>query len=181
MKTNFWAGVENATLVRDARLFATAAHAAVAQLRKYTNEPYIVHPIEVASIVATVPHTPEQLAAAYLHDVLEDTQVTEPVLRELFGDRVTDLVVWLTNVSKLSDGKRSVRKELDRQKLAKAPAEAQTVKLADLISNTGSIVAYDPEFAKTYIPEKRDLLEVLTRGDRTLLARAHAQLKESGF
>ena len=44
-------------LVIKARTFAVAAHAAVAQLRKYTNEPYIVHPREVAQIVGTVPHT----------------------------------------------------------------------------------------------------------------------------
>ena len=51
--------------VERARIFATAAHAAVDQRRKYTNEPYIVHPTEVAAIVAGVPGaTPEMIAAA---------------------------------------------------------------------------------------------------------------------
>jgi hypothetical protein len=50
------------------------------------------------------------------------------------------------------------------------------VKLADLISNTRSIVAHDAKFAETYLSEKRELLKVMTKGDPTLLARAHEQI-----
>lgn len=157
--------------VERARIFATAAHAAVDQRRKYTNEPYIVHPTEVAAIVAGVPGaTPEMIAAAWLHDVVEDTQVTEQVIREEFGDAVADIVMWLTDVSRPEDGNRARRKAIDRAHTAQAPAEAQTVKLADLISNTKTITAYDPEFARVYLEEKRQLLEVLTRGDAGLRA-----------
>ncbi|NDF14778.1 HD domain-containing protein, partial [bacterium] len=54
------------TLVEKARQFATLAHEG--QVRKYTGQPYIVHPEEVAGIVSTVPHTEAMLAAAFLHD-----------------------------------------------------------------------------------------------------------------
>jgi guanosine-3',5'-bis(diphosphate) 3'-pyrophosphohydrolase len=57
------------TLEDRARTFATAAHAAVGQLRKYTHEPYIVHPAEVVSIVKSVAHTEAMVAAAWMHDV----------------------------------------------------------------------------------------------------------------
>jgi hypothetical protein len=57
-----------------------------------------------------------------------------------------------------------------------APAEAQTIKLADLISNTRSIMEHDEAFAKTYLAEKRLLLEVMTKGDRGLLAVARKQI-----
>ena len=160
------------TMVERARVFATAAHAAVGQKRKYTFEPYIVHPTEVASIVATVPHTNEMLAAAYLHDTEEDTCVTNEDIAREFGAEVAELVGWLTDVSKPEDGNRAVRKAIDREHTAQAPAEAQTVKLADLIANSRSIMAHDPAFAKTYLEEKRMLLEVLTRGDATLMAQA---------
>ncbi len=167
-------------LVERARIFATAAHGAVGQLRKYTFEPYIVHPTEVAEIVKTTTGcTHHMIAAAYLHDVLEDTKVTEEVLRTEFGDKVTDLVVWLTNVSKPSDGNRKIRKELDRQNLAKAPAEAQTIKIADLIANTPSIVAHDVKFAKTYIPEKEALLSVLGKGDDRLWCEAYQMINSA--
>ena len=158
--------------VERARVFATAAHAAVKQVRKYTFEPYIGHPAEVASIVATVPHTDEMLAAAWLHDTVEDTGVTIVDIQAEFGNEVAELVGWLTDVSTPEQGNRAVRKAIDREHTAMAPAAAATVKLADLIANSRSIMAHDPAFAKVYLEEKRMLLEVLTRGDATLMAQA---------
>ncbi len=163
-------------IVEKARVFATAAHAAVGQTRKYTGEPYVVHPIEVSELVASVGGTEAMVAAALLHDVLEDTEVTVDVLEEQFGSEVADLVLWLTDISKPEDGNRSTRKVLDRQHSAAAPAAAQTIKVADLISNTRTIVEFDPGFAKTYLAEKRLLLGVLTRADPTLLAMARTQI-----
>lgn len=161
-------------VIEKARVFATAAHAAVKHVRKYTGDPYIVHPVEVARIVASVPgSTPDMIAAAYLHDVVEDTGVTIEVILGEFGADIATLVGWLTDVSKPEDGNRAVRKARDREHSAAAPAEAQTVKLADLISNSRSIVAHDPAFAVTYLEEKRLLLAVMNKGDPTLMAEAH--------
>lgn len=165
------------TLIEKARAFATAAHAAVGQLRKYTFEPYIVHPAEVAALVATVPgHTPEMIAAAWLHDTVEDTGVTSELIRKEFGDEVAELVGWLTDVSRPDHGNRAARKAVDRAHTAGAPAAAQTIKLADLIANTRSIMAHDEKFAVTYLAEKRMLLEVMTKGDPGLMAQARAQI-----
>lgn len=163
-------------LVTRARVFATAAHAAVRQLRKYTFEPYIVHPAEVAKIVEGVGGSEAMIAAAWLHDTVEDTEVSIELIRVEFGSEVSDLVGWLTDVSRPDHGNRAVRKAIDRAHTAAAPAEAQTVKLADLISNTRSIVAYDPKFAETYLAEKRMLLEVMTKGDPKLLTIAWGQI-----
>ncbi len=160
-------------IVRKAQVYAMAAHAAVGQKRKYTGEPYIVHPAEVASIVARVPGaTEDMVAAAWLHDVVEDTGCTITDIHMGFGADIAALVSWLTDVSQPSDGNRKFRKAMDREHTAQAPAEAQTIKLADLISNSRSIMAHDPEFARTYLEEKRLLLEVLTKGDPELHARA---------
>ena len=163
-------------LVTRARVFATAAHAAVGQLRKYTFEPYIVHPAEVASIVMAHGGTDAMVAAAWLHDTVEDTGVSIELIRKEFGSEVSDLVGWLTDVSRPEQGNRAVRKAIDRAHTAAAPAEAQTVKLADLIANTRSIVAHDEAFAKVYLAEKRQLLEVMTKGDPRLRERALAQI-----
>ena len=164
------------TIVERARVFATAAHAAVGQLRKYTFEPYIVHPREVAQIVESAGGTPEMIAAAWLHDTVEDTGVTIETIREEFGSEVAELVGWLTDVSRPEQGNRAVRKAIDRAHTAAAPGAAQTVKLADLISNTRSIMAHDPKFAITYLAEKRALLEVMTKADPVLMARAREQI-----
>lgn len=147
------------------RLAVKAHHG---QKRKYTGEPYIVHPLIVANLVSKVPHTPQMIAAALLHDVIEDTEVTFDDIDRLFGSYVTNLVWMLTDVSKPEDGNRATRKEIDRKHLAKASPEAQTIKLADLIDNTRDIHLYDPKFSVVYLKECCALLEVLREGDETL-------------
>ena len=157
-------------LVKRALAFATLAHGD--QKRKYTGVPYIVHPIEVMEIVKTVPHDDEMLAAALLHDVVEDTDVTIEEILAAFGDDVASLVADLTDVSKPEDGNRKLRKGLDRDHSAESSARAQTVKLADLISNSADILENDPSFAKVFLAEKELLLEVLVKGNVDLHARA---------
>jgi (p)ppGpp synthase/HD superfamily hydrolase len=116
--------------------------------------------------------TPDMVAAAWLHDVVEDTGCTFTDVHMAFGIDIATLVGWLTDVSRPEDGNRATRKAMDRAHTAEAPAEAQTIKLADLISNSRSIMQHDPEFAKVYLEEKRLLLEVLTKGDAGLHAEA---------
>jgi (p)ppGpp synthase/HD superfamily hydrolase len=161
-------------MLDDVLKFATAAHGD--QKRKYTNDPYIVHPIAVAEIVKTVPHTDEMIAAALLHDVVEDTPITIDDIKNKFGDKVADLVGWLTDISRPEDGNRKTRKAIDRDHSARAPAEAQTIKVADLIHNTQSIEKYDPNFWKVYKEEKIKLLSVLTEADQTLVRIAQQQV-----
>jgi (p)ppGpp synthase/HD superfamily hydrolase len=151
-----------------AKAYATAAHKA--QVRKYTNEPYIVHPVEVMEIVMTVNHDEAMLSAALLHDVVEDTECTIEDIHREFGTDVALLVDELTDVSKPEDGNRAHRKALDREHSAMACPRAQTVKLADLISNARDIVKHDPKFAKVFLHEKRQLLKIMTTGDETLYA-----------
>lgn len=170
---NFTMELTGMDVVQKAQVFAIAAHSAVQQKRKYTGEPYFVHPAEVARIVASVPgSTPDMVAAAWLHDVVEDTGCTFTDIHMAFGIDIATLVGWLTDVSKPEDGNRAVRKAIDREHSAAAPAEAQTIKLADLISNSKSIMEHDPKFAVTYLEEKRMMLEVMTKGDPGLYAEA---------
>lgn len=157
-------------LEKHALTFATEVHRN--QRRRYTNEPYIVHSIAVAELVRTVPHTDEMIAAALLHDVVEDTPTTLPDLHQRFGTNITQLVAWLTDVSTPFHGNRETRKELDRLHISLAPPEAQTIKLADLIHNCVSIRENDPAFWRVYRHEKARLLEVLHSGHPHLMARA---------
>ena len=161
------------TLVAHAHLFALRAHHG--QQRKYTGEDYIVHPVEVMDIVMSVPHSEDMLCAALLHDVVEDCGVTLDEITEQFGFAVEDLVFWLTDPPAVKGGpNRAERKRMTRERYSIAPPQAQTIKCADIISNTQSIVEHDPDFAVVYLSEMRALLEVLDRADPTLLARARA-------
>ena len=161
-------------LVVRSRAFAAAAHGALDHRRKYTSEPYIEHLESVARMVAEVSGTPEMIAAALLHDIVEDTPVTAEQIEMEFGAAVAELVRQLTDVSRPEDGNRAHRKALDRDHLGEGSAEAKRIKLADLIDNAISIEKHDPRFAKVYMREKQLLLEVLADGDARLLSRAKA-------
>lgn len=151
------------TLVDGARLFAQYAHGAIGQCRKYTDDPYIVHPAAVVGLLRQVTQDPHVLAAGWLHDVVEDTGVTLDTVRELFGDRVADMVDALTKRPGATPPQVEVQ-------LHYASADAQTVKVADIIDNCLSIRIRDPDRAQRYLQLKRSQLEVMDK--------AHPALRE---
>lgn len=129
------------TLLDHAIIFATKAHSGMT--RKGTNVPYIVHPIEAAAIVSAMTDDEEIMAAAVLHDVLEDTEATREDLLARFGRRITDLV---TNESE--DKRRGLPPELTwktrKQETitfleTKADRDAKMLALADKLSNLRAI------------------------------------------
>lgn len=159
-------------VIERAAKFARAAHASIDQRRKYTNEPYIVHPTAVAGIVSEVTDDPVIIAAAWLHDVVEDTPVSIEEIEAEFGPDVASLVDDLTDVSQKSDGNRAARTAIDRAHTAEADPRAKTVKLADVIHNLSDIAEVSPGFAGRYLDEKQLLLDVLKEGDSRLYKRA---------
>lgn len=162
----------NVVTILDAIRFAKDAHKK--QTRKYTNEPYLTHPMAVAGLVASVTDDPDMIIAAILHDTVEDCEkVTIDHITENFGPRVSHLVSDLTDVSKKSDGNRKKRKEIDRQHTAEALPESKTIKLGDLIDNLKNIDYFDEDFADVYMNEKMQLLHVLQEGDETLFRVAY--------
>jgi len=164
-------------LVNAAIRFAKGHHEG--QLRKYTGEPYIEHPISVAKIVSSVTEDVEVICAAILHDVLEDTNAKyEDLINRGFGWSIANMVLELTDVSKPSDGNRSIRKAIDRMHLAKASKRSKTVKLADMIDNSCSIVVHDPNFAVVYMREMKLLLPHIKDGDISLFKIANQIVEE---
>ncbi len=160
-------------LIERARDYATRAHQRIDQRRKYNNQPYHMHLEAVADIVAGVTDDEEMIAAAWLHDTVEDTPATLDDIEKEFGTSVAELVEELTDVSKPSDGNRVRRKEIDRIHSAQASSRAKTVKLADLIDNCRDITKHDPRFARVYLQEMALLLDVLEDSDPVLYKRAH--------
>lgn len=154
-----------------AMIFARACHAD--QVRKYTGNPYTDHLAEVAGIVAAVSPLENDIAVAWLHDCMEDQGVTHAELCNRFGNYVADAVLMLSD---LEIGNRADRKAAARARLANAAGWIQTIKCADLISNTASIVKHDPDFAVIYLEEKRLLLDAMTKADPRLLNIARCQI-----
>ena len=161
----------------DAFTFAAQAHGD--QKRKYTGTPYIFHPYEVACIVSTViPGDEDIIIAALLHDVPEDTEVSLQQVEDRFGKFVGRMVFDLTDCTK-DMGNRKTRKALDRERLRFAVPASKTIKLADFLSNTGTIVEHDPDFAVVYLREKEETLPALLGGHEDLYLQVRLTLEKS--
>jgi guanosine-3',5'-bis(diphosphate) 3'-pyrophosphohydrolase len=120
--------------------YAAEKHAS--QKRKgQAAEPYINHLIEVAHLVSTA--TPEQdtVIAALLHDVIEDAGVTKEELARRFGSDVANLVAEVTDDKSLP---KAERKRLQVENAPKKSVRAQTIKLADKISNLRAMLSSPP-------------------------------------
>lgn len=123
--------------VRAAKLAQKAHHGTE---RKYSIHrplpPYIVHPAAVADIVRSVGGTTEMLASAWLHDVVEDCNISLDEIRFELTPRIAELVESLTDVAKKEDGNRAVRVAMNRDHSISGDAESQTIKMADGINNS---------------------------------------------
>lgn len=140
-----------------AYMFATIAHGD--QKRKYTNEPYINHCIEVARLCKFSGMSERYVSAAFLHDVIEDTNVTIDFLRNHFDESIVKIVDGLTDISKPENGNRAKRKEIDRLHILQSSDRSmQLVKCADIISNSRDICVHDLNFATVYMNEIDQLL-----------------------
>ena len=153
--------------VMAAATFAANAHHG--QIRRYTGDPYIIHPVEVAMAVAIAGGDESMVMAALLHDVVEDTAVTLIDVSENFGEDVSSLVDGLTDKDYV--GSRAVRKKQHAHDLSMTGPRVQTIKLADTENNAISIIRHDPKFAKVFIKEKIELLSVMDKGNSILMAR----------
>ena len=124
------------SLLDRAILVAVRSHSGTE--RRGKGFPYIVHPMEAMAIVATMTSDQELLAAAALHDVVEDTDVTLDDIRGQFGDRVAELVD--TESDRLDEGwDWLARKEFSLKRLREATREEKMVALGDKLSNMRAI------------------------------------------
>jgi len=167
-------------IIKEAFYFAASAHKAVGQVRKHSKLPYIVHPLAVSQLIASVSDDRKMIAASLLHDVEEDTLISLREIEMHFGEEIALLVDELSDKAKPSDGNRAERKALDRERLKKVSYRAKSIKLADMFDNMRDIVHHDPKFARVYLREKRLLLdEALYDGHPKLIMHVDSLLRRS--
>ena len=126
-------------VIERAIIFAASWHKGA--IRKGSHLPYIIHPIETMMLVAKMTSDNDVIAAASLHDVIEDTACTVEELREEFGDRITELVLMESENKRQGESKAStwkVRKQENLNREMHAPIEAKLIMLADKVSNMRS-------------------------------------------
>ncbi|MGN7719791.1 HD domain-containing protein [Chitinophaga sp. 22620] len=174
-------------ILQAVRDFADKAHGD--QTRKYSPDRYIVHPIRVMETCREYTSDISILAAALLHDVLEDTPVSQKELfhflesimdRDLIR-RTLGYVVELTDVytkTAYPQWNRRTRKGKELERLISTSPESQTIKYADILDNAKDVVEHDPDFAKVFLMEYRTILRKLDKGEEDLRIRATALVEE---
>jgi GTP diphosphokinase / guanosine-3',5'-bis(diphosphate) 3'-diphosphatase len=145
------------TLIQKAYIYSSRKHEG--QSRK-SGEPYLVHPIEVAHIVAKMGLDEASICSALLHDTIEDTDATREELTELFGADVAELVEGLTKLSKVAFTQREERQAESFRKMLVATARdirVLLIKLADRLHNMKTLEHLSPEKRERIAEETRDI------------------------
>jgi RelA/SpoT family (p)ppGpp synthetase len=146
-----------AAKIREAYLFAKKAHGTQT---RYTGEPYITHPLTVASILAEMRMDPATIMAAILHDVVEDTEVTQDEILEIFGSEVSDLVDGVTKLTQIHFENYAQAQAENFRKMVMAMASdirVILVKLADRLHNMRTLSALPPEKRKRISQETLEI------------------------
>jgi (p)ppGpp synthase/HD superfamily hydrolase len=168
-------------ILEKVRSFTDQAHGD--QQRKYSKERYIVHPVRVMETCREYTEELPVLAAALLHDVLEDTPVSREEIRKFLDTtmgpeqslKTLKLVEELTDIYTKKDYpmlNRRSRKAREVERLAHVSEEAQLIKYADIMDNATNIFIHDPDFAMVYLHEGRALLKRMNKGNPELYDRA---------
>jgi hypothetical protein len=164
-------------LVQSAKLFANENHDRIFAGRNPAQRNLPEHRKAVVQIVASVTRDEETIAAAWLHDIVEDTPVTICDLERKFGEGVARIVAELTIPAHIGYRSGLTRVALAKKHFAHASAAAKTVKLADLINGCGLLQKNDPGSLAAYAAEAQELCDVLEGGDPHLLKRLRRNLE----
>jgi (p)ppGpp synthase/HD superfamily hydrolase len=153
-------------LLEKAQKWAAEGHKGVC--RKFGNIPYIVHPEAVVEIVSQFTGDTDVLAAAWLHDIVEDTDKTIDDIRDNFNDVIATLVWEVSKVSGGSPHTRNNRVVMDVMHYGRASKWGKTIKLADAIHNLPTMIRDNKKFAPKYVSEKKFLLHYIEDGNPLL-------------
>lgn len=169
------------------RAAAVARDAHKGQTRKYSGRPYITHPGRVAAQASTLHRltgaTEALVAAAWLHDTVEDTDLTLDDIKESFGEEIASIVHGLTNqFDKAAHPgmNRRQRKQAEVERLSKTSYEVKVLKMLDRIDNLREMAADDEKFLKLYLHESRDLLTALGGADLDIARELQGLIDELG-
>jgi PAS domain S-box-containing protein len=165
-------------LVQSAKLFAISNCRRITMSRNPALQSPEAHLKSVAQIVSSVSHDANTIAAAWLHDVIEDTGVTINEVERKFGAPVSRLVDELTLVGQGAHGSRAIRLALAKEHFADVSPAAKTVALADLIDTCHRLSNSEAASLRVYAAEAIELANVLDGGDARLLARLKRDLEK---
>jgi GTP pyrophosphokinase len=169
----------NVALINRAYVYSMKAHG---NQTRASGQPYLVHPLEVANILADMRLDDATIAAGLLHDTLEDTLSTSEEIRRLFGDDVAELTEGVTKLSKVTFGDKSVEQAENFRKLLLAMSQdirVLLIKLADRIHNMRTLEHKKIESQRRTAKETLEIFAPLA--DRIGLHVVKAELEDRAF
>lgn len=143
--------------IREARILAETRHAE--QMRGNGRGPFIEHIYEVVALVIRAGGASADIVAAYLHDIIEKTDMTFSEIEQRFGSYVTDLVDGLTDPPHFKGPSQLARKKLQAERIKEQTNAVKRIKLADLISNVRSMALNQPTEAERW--QRNDYVEYI--------------------
>jgi GTP pyrophosphokinase len=163
------------------KAYVFSAHAHKGQVRR-SGEPYLSHPLEVAGMLADMKMDRTALAAALLHDVLEDTEVTTQQLRESFGKEIANLVEGVTKISRVQETSPEMRQAETIRKIILAMTDDLRIifiKLADRLHNLKTLKFLEEEKQKQIARETLEIYAPIA--NRLGMGRIKAELEDMAF
>ncbi len=167
------------SVIRKAYEFAQASHR---DQKRFSGEPFIIHPLEVAIILADFKLDTATIAAALLHDVVEDTGTALDVIKTEFGTEVAELVDGVTNISSLKKKSRATAQAETLRKMLMATIKdirVIIIKLADKLHNMRTLMFLPQEKQVRIARETMDIYAPLAR--RLGMSKISSELEDIGF
>jgi GTP diphosphokinase / guanosine-3',5'-bis(diphosphate) 3'-diphosphatase len=170
---------EDISLIRKAWEFCVSHHEG--QTRA-SGEPYVVHPLEVAEVLAEMKLDATAIAAALLHDAVEDTPATSEEIGERFGDQVAHIVEGVTKIDKIQFANREDRQAENVRKMLLAmvsDVRVVLIKLADRLNNMRTLEHLKPERQEAIARETLDIYAPLAH--RLGMGKVRGELEDLAF
>ena len=170
---------EDISLIRKAWEFCVSHHAG--QMRA-SGEPYIVHPLEVAEVLVEMKLDATAIAAALLHDAVEDTPATSQEIGERFGDQVAHIVEGVTKIDKIQFANREDRQAENVRKMLLAmvsDVRVVLIKLADRLHNMRTLEHLKPDRQEAIARETLDIYAPLAH--RLGMGKVRGELEDLAF
>ncbi len=169
----------NIDLIRRAYLFSALHHKGQ---RRASGEPYLVHPLEVADILADMRLDETSVSTGLLHDVVEDTLVDLETIREYFGDEITRLVDGLTKIAHISNLSKEKQQAENVRKMVLAmitDVRVVLIKLADRLHNMRTMQFLKPEKRARISQETLDIYAPIAH--RLGMGKLRGELEDLSF
>jgi GTP pyrophosphokinase len=170
---------EDVTLIRKAWEFCVKHHEG--QMRA-SGEPYIVHPLEVAEVLAEMKMDSTAIAAGLLHDSVEDTPATNEEIQAEFGDQVAHIVEGVTKIDKIQFANREDRQAENVRKMLLAMVEdvrVVLIKLADRLHNMRTLEHLKPDRQEAIARETQEIYAPLAH--RLGMGKVRGELEDLAF